>query len=535
MAQATGGIAVGSGLYLRKATGLVREVNRWDAVVLNLFFINIPLGVLLITQAPVIWPGVDMVLGMVLTTVILIAPISMYAFMASAMPRAGGDYVYVSRIIHPAVGFIINLALTVVGILFSAVFAAWMSIVGLSPILATLGTVLNNSQLTSLSAQLSTQPWEFGIGVVTILLCGALNLFGWRVVIPTMRVMIAIVLAALVVVIVLMLGTDSSAFAKVFAKYGSYSGVITAAQQHGFAVGATSDAGKILAFIALGFTVVGLATLPAYTAGEVKTPSRSLVVSMVGGLIIAGALVALMAGLAYRTFGPDFLGGMTYLSANDPKDYPNLPPPFFFLYASMLTGNIVLLLLIGIGFILAIFAGMFVIWLQATRNFLAYSLDRVLPDWLADVSPRFHTPVRINVLVTVITLVILVVYVYGPTNLFGFVYSAALLQAIVFSVTAIAAILFPYRARDLFESSPYSQRIAGIPIITILGVVSLVEYLYFAYVLGTNSAIGANVASGLISIAVIFILPIPIYVISYLVQRSRGVNIMLALKELPPE
>src|SRR6266571_142031 len=64
MAQAAGGMAVGSGLYLRKATGLVREVNRWDAVVLNLFFINIPLGVLLITQAPVIWPGVDMVLGM---------------------------------------------------------------------------------------------------------------------------------------------------------------------------------------------------------------------------------------------------------------------------------------------------------------------------------------------------------------------------------------------------------------------------------------------------------------------------------------
>jgi basic amino acid/polyamine antiporter, APA family len=535
MAEASGRMAVGSGLYLRKATGLVREVNRWDAVVLNLFFINIPLGVLLITQAPNIWPGVDMVFGMLLTTVILIPPILMYAFMAAAMPRAGGDYVYVSRIIHPAAGFIFNLALTIIGILFAAVFAAWMSVVGLSPSLATLGTVLNNGALTSLGAQLATQPWEFGIGLASILLCGVLNLYGWRVVIPTMRVMIVIVLAALLVVIALMVGTDSKGFAGIFAKYGSYSGVISAAQQHGFQVGASSDPGKILGFIALGFTVLGLSTLPAYTAGEVKTPSRSLVVAMIGGLLVAGALVAIMSGLAYRTFGPDFLGGMTFLSNNDPKDYPKLPPPFFFLYASMLTNNILVLLLISVGFIVAIFAGMFTTWLQATRNFLAYSLDRVLPDWFAEVSPRFHTPTRINMLVTAISVLILTVYVFGPTSLFGFVYSAALLQAIVFSVTAISAILFAYRAPDLFEASPYPHRILGIPVITILGVVSLVEYIYFAYVLATNAGIGANVASGLISIAVIFLIPIPIYVISYLLQRRRGVNIALAFKELPPE
>jgi amino acid transporter len=285
----------------------------------------------------------------------------------------------------------------------------------------------------------------------------------------------------------------------------------------------------------LGFTVLAHAQMPAYAGGELKTPRITTVFAMIGTVLVSGIILTIMAALAYHTFGWRFLGGMTYLFNRDPKAYPNIPPPFFFLYASMLTNNAIIVIFIGLAFVLAVFTGQFAPYVVSTRNLLAYSLDRILPNWLTEVNPRYHTPARVNALVAVIAVIILWVYVYGPANLFAFVYSAALLQAVVFMFTALSAILFAYRVPDVFASSPYNQRLGRIPLITILGIVSFIEYAYFAYVLATNSDIGANARTGIISVLVLFLIGIPVYVISYLVNRSRGVDVTLAFHELPPE
>ena len=71
--------------------------------------------------------------------------------------------------------------------------------------------------------------------------------------------------------------------------------------------------------------------------------------------------------------------------------------------------------------------------------------------------------------------------------------------------------------------------------IALLGLVAMVEYGYFAYRLYTDDAIGANIDSGLIAVAILLTIGIPIYAISYFVQRRRGVDITLASRELPPE
>ncbi len=524
------------GLFVRKTTGLVREVSRSDALILNLFWINLPLGFLVIVTAPAIWPGVNLVVGMLLTAVLLAVPILMYGFLASAMPRAGGEYVYLSRIIHPAVGFVVNFALTLTLVMVAGMYAGWMSVVGFSPVFAALGSVTGNQDLTNLATTLSSQPWEFGIGVVTILLLGTLNLFGWRAILPIMRVIVGLMLLSFVIMVVLMATNDTTSFANKFAHFGSYSGVIQAAKAAGYGAGSPSDFGKILAFLPLGFTLLGLAQFPAYAGGEIKTPATSMAFSMVGGLLVAGVIAATLGGLAYHAFGADFIGSMTYLIANAPSKYPaGLPAPFLFLYTAMLTNNIALLIVMSVGWLAAIFAGMFVLWVASTRNFLAYSLDRVFPDWLAEVSPRFHTPTRINALITGAAIVILAVFVWGPVSLFGIQFSGALLQAGAYAIVSIGAILFAFRATALFEASPFRQKIGGIPLIALLGIGGLIQYLYYAYLIATVSAIGANVPSGLIAVVVLALVGIPIYIIAYLVQKSRGVDITMAFRELPPE
>src|SRR5262245_32424087 len=98
------------GLFTRQATGLVREIGTLDAFLLNIFWINLFVGILIYTQAPAIFPGVNMWLGFLVSTLVLVAPALVYAILSATMPRAGGDYVYISRIFHPALGFLCSFA-----------------------------------------------------------------------------------------------------------------------------------------------------------------------------------------------------------------------------------------------------------------------------------------------------------------------------------------------------------------------------------------------------------------------------------------
>jgi hypothetical protein len=143
--------------------------------------------------------------------------------------------------------------------------------------------------------------------------------------------------------------------------------------------------------------------------------------------------------------------------------------------------------------------------------------------------------VRITGLISVIAIAILAVFVWGPVELFNIQFSATLLYAIVFFLAGLAAFLFSYRAAALFAASPFNKRVGGVPVIALLGLGAMIEYGYFAYKLYTDDAIGANINSGLIAVAILLTIGIPVYAISYFVQRSRGIDITLASRELPPE
>ncbi len=523
------------GLFARKSTGLVREVGRFDAIYLNIIYINIPLGLLVFTTAPYIWPGVNMAFAYALTVLVLLIPVGMYACLAAAMPRSGGDYIYIGRILHPFLGVIFAISFILIAGLFVSAFAAWLTLLGFNPMLMVLGIVLNNDGLQAITTTLGSPIWVFIIGVMGLGIVWALSLLGWRTVIPVMRVMFSVVALSLIITVILMATTNASEFSNIFSKYAPYQEIITAAQNAGYPVGATSSAGKVVPFIALGWTVLAFFMMPAYIGGELKSPRFTPLIGMMAGMVITGIIFVTVGWLAYHTFGPDFLGAMSFLFFEAAEAYPNLPEPMFFMFAMMLTNNIPLLLLIAVGFIFAIFTGMFIIAIANHRMILALSLDRVLPDWLAEVHPRFHTPVRINALFTIICVLFLALYVFGPPLLFGFVYSAAVLQAFSFLLTALAAIFFVKRARHIFEASPFNQRIGRLPVESLFGILSAIVYLFVIYVLTTNSDIGANDKVGLISIGIIAFTGIPVYFISRWVNRKRGVDITMAFRELPPE
>jgi basic amino acid/polyamine antiporter, APA family len=246
-------------------------------------------------------------------------------------------------------------------------------------------------------------------------------------------------------------------------------------------------------------------------------------------------LVAVLMALASRTFGNDFLGSATFLSNNGSKAYPFGSPSFFFFFVSMLTTSKILIALISLSFIVAFIVALPATFLIATRNLFAWSFDRILPDKVSQVDDRTHSPIIANVIVLAVTLIYLALIVWGSSKFLEIFFTAGLAEILTFFIVAIAAMAFPFTRRALYDGSAIKKSVAGIPVLAIVGLLSLAVYALFWYPLATNHTLGANTTTGWVATAIIAGIGILLYPISYLVNRARGVDLGLAFKQLPPE
>jgi amino acid transporter len=163
---------------------------------------------------------------------------------------------------------------------------------------------------------------------------------------------------------------------------------------------------------------------------------------------------------------------------------------------------------------------------------LAFSFDRLVPKRLGDVSDRFHVPVNATLVVLGLSLISLWVYVY--TSWLGF-FSQLFAVAFSFFVASIAAILFPYRRKELFESSPANKKLGGIPVMTLLGIANAVFMAAFIYENWTDSALGSNSIQSLALIVGVLILSFIVYWVIRAVRRSQGIDIDSLFAQIPPE
>src|SRR3972149_5289239 len=93
-------------LFVRKASGLVRSWSVFDAFIYATFSINlIALGLFIFSYC---WYFAgDLGTAVVVGGVFPMFEVIVYASLISAMPRAGGDYVWQSRILGRGLGFLL--------------------------------------------------------------------------------------------------------------------------------------------------------------------------------------------------------------------------------------------------------------------------------------------------------------------------------------------------------------------------------------------------------------------------------------------
>lgn len=492
------GTATGSGLFQRQATGLVREAGTWSTLIYNINFISIGLMLMFVLQLePAFYPGGDMV-GSFLMALLIVLPTSVvFSMLAAAMPRSGGDYVYVSRILGPRLGMISSWINTVWWFIYGGVPSAFFARFGLGPLFRSVGLISGNTALLDIGNWFITPEGTVITGVILIAALVTVFSLGLNVYFRIQNVLFAIAMIGLVLIAFILVTGSQAGFQENFDRFWapvtgsqtSYQAVLDAATAGGFTE-APADLYWTLVPITWIYLELVFNQSSAYIGGEVKRASRIQLWSMPISAVIAVGASILLILLFQGVVGTSFFGALGW----DPylADASVLKQPFalpFSEVAAYAAGNVFVALLIGIGFVFWSYTWLPGQILNASRNLLAYGIDGVLPARLGRVSERYHTPIFSLVVVGILSSIALWVYATNAdfatlTGIAAFIVS--------FIIVSVAAILFPYRKREVWASSPVAWTFGGLPVISIAGVLSLIACLVaeWCYLTDPLSGIG---------------------------------------------
>ncbi len=549
-----------SPFFVRKATGLVRDFSAWDMLFLNVVSFGGAWSIIYALEYVPTYGGNPLV-ALLLTAPGILALLGVYYIFQVSMPRSGGDYIFMGRVLHPAIALAANFA----GYAFFLWFwigdaATVFTTSGLAQTLSVYGSLTGATWATNASTAF-TPVTTFIVGSIVIALFSAIVLTSSRWYFRIQNVAMVIAVVGLVVIIGLLASTNVSAFTGVLNNYAAKTGTSIAggAYQNATATGGGSVntdyfGGPTFFLIPLFFTVLFWVYVSNYTAGETKEVRRSAKTALFGSFAIIFLATFAVLGLAYNNLGSGFLAGAGgYALGSFTNPLPVLPN--LTLFAALLANNSLLVWFIGIGVI----AGFVLVAPQCmilmSRILFGYSFDRVIPTRVADVSERFHTPVK-GILVAAIGGEVFLAFLSGifggsfsagsSANLAFSLYSYAGLAAVgvTFTVVAISAILFPYRRKSLYETScPVKRRVLRVPVITWLGVVALAytlgTFIYYSTQYQSYFGAGSTLANDyypfLGVVAAMFIGAIVWFYVARWYRSKSGIPFDKAFQEIPPE
>jgi basic amino acid/polyamine antiporter, APA family len=548
-----------SAVFLRKATGLVRSWSTFDAFVYAFFSINlVTLGLYIISQMWFFEGGI--IPALLLSALIILAECVVYAGLIAVMPRAGGDYVWQSRILGGGVGFV--LAVTgwwFILWLWTPIYADMLRQIFFVPLLGVLG--MQGAALWF--------AWDatayFIVCVLTVAFVTVVIALGMRAYARVQRVCFWVGNAGLLAVCLLLLFSDNAAFragleANATRMFGAAPGVYDATIAAGQAAGAVTPlmGGSLSAIMLLMPYLVFFNLWPNWGAtlyGEVKGADdfKKNLWGMASALLATTALLVVFFLLVDKTITWEFLNNANaaYWSYRwgFSSDAPPLNVwPYPAMLATFVTTNPLLQLLVLLAMSMWFFGWAGTIFLSSTRVIFAAAFDRLLPEAVASVDPRTRTPVWALSLMVVPGLIVSALFVWNVFNFASLTLASTLVIAVTFLGSTVAAIVLPYTKPDLYRASPIAKySIAGIPLITVCGVIfaAFLVFLLYHWLLDPNALYGIgwsvnengvkNTAS-LVYMGVMYLLALAIYLgMRAYRRRAEGVDLDIVYKEIPVE
>jgi amino acid transporter len=574
-------------LYMRKATGLVREIGILTAVILAICNV-VGLGWQKRVFQSAGWTPLaenkyflgihPMVMAFFLGGLVIIVSMYCFAMLSAAMPRSGGGYIFISRILSPPLGFVatwfqfFSVAVSY-GMIAVAVFEALQIFGGLAfPTLGEQGWY-----------QALGGTWGmFLTGVVIVLIFSTIASFGAKMTGYMLQIMFWIPAAILVGVYILFLMASPAVMERGFgALFGGHTSIeyTKAAISHGLATVAAKNTywGAVFAaMLAAYWAYIGYAAA-SFVAGEVKeahkTLPRAMLISgvaiifiymtistllaragsMIGTQTVGGDQFSLMSAIAFLRNGTcDVCGGAWADKIGLPSVGAWMP-----MFAAMQAAGM------GLKWFLFLIVLFSMFWvandippfiLTTSRMIFAMAFDRLLPPRLADVNEKWHSPVNAVIFTSVVAIIFgctseadlfsksglwlgsLVHSVFNPA---GAINATDLWDVLFFGTVAVAAMLFPILKPEIFQRSAFR---ASKNVTIVLGALAVLGNLWALWIFafdknGWNLLHIKDLDTAMPALFTVFLGLVGVLIYWYYANEARrtGVNMKTIFTDIPPD
>lgn len=528
-------------LFVRKSSGLIRTVGTRGAIYFGVHCISLSSsGILVFYSVAGLWPGSNLLLVLTLSAILCAMHAYTYSQIGAAAPRAGADYTLASRTLSPWLAFPASFALVLFSGLVAGSLIAWIPTVALPAFLRATGVLYDQAWAGDLATFAQSQAGILVFGTAGVLITLISLFFPTRTVIRVMGIGFVLGLAAWAVILFSLASGSADTFVGNWNNYvpnGQYNQVIQTAQDNGM-VFDRSFGNSVLAGLIMGFWIFYGYYIPTFFAGEVKEAPKTLLWGAWGSLAITWAIFAGGVFLFTRFVPSDWMAAQGWLFINGASlKEPFQAEPFVTFYASVLQPNVIFFVIMAVGFIYTLINLAQTYFFYASRIMFAWSFDRIVPEWIAEVHAETGSPRNAVLLIAVLAELGVVASAFYSVLFvqLNFVFYAA----ITMIAPIVAAILYPYLKRHLWEQGAGHVRatIAGVPTMTLVGIGTLAFILLLVASPFIWPAVGFGSQQGqaLAIFGAIVIAGVAIFAAARWYRRSQeGIDIMATFQEIPP-
>ncbi len=535
-------------IFVRRASGLVRELSWFDVLIWSLagpaasgmtYYAVKMLG------DPTAYGGNE-VLAFFLAGLMFLPIVIAAMAIASSFPRSSSLYVFVSRVVHPIVGYIPFWYYVVMSLTLSAGFLMVLGIKAMAGAFAVAAIGSNDTHLLSIAKTLTHPTTGFYISVLMIVILWIFNYFGVKTIKWSMRIITIIPLTITIFVLGGMAFEGPNAamhgFDKIFGA-GAAQQVMNAAFKGGTYFGTSIDP---LVSVGVGMGTYGMLlwTLWAWTAletvtfvgSEVKNPGKSYIKGYIAGWIAVLILYLVNAAVVPWSGNYDFLAAYSYLAGNYPDVLTKMFPVFQGMYppagsvplvAALIWPTPAIAITIGIAYFLWYFNTSAVLWVGAVRGLFSMAFDRLLPEKMTHVSARWAAPTWAN---HITFLLAFLGALLGLLDSMGSNLATGALAVLDFgglifvAPVGLALLMLPWWKPELYKRMTVQSKGLLVTVGVILFILGWWMLLFTAYYDATIQLMNTLVAA----------IGIIVFVAMVAINKKKGIPVEKVFSEIPP-
>jgi APA family basic amino acid/polyamine antiporter len=379
-----------------RKSGLVRQLSAWDVFLVNTF--GYALGIALTINPVFIGsfaPSAKIYIVLALGLVAALFNGFTYGLFSAIMPKTGGDYIYISRMIGMGYGFVASFGFTLAQLYGLALNCYWAFSQAVAPGIATYGMARHDQRLVSLATVVGQEKTSLLLGLSLMLVILGLALLGLRVTKWLFKAAFVVAMCGPVLLLVAFFSVTHAQFIQSFDSFMhssglsqiDYASIVEAGRAHQLDPHPGDWLIDSARALPLGFLMFLGFTYSAYMGSEVNEASKSQIRGIFWALGVGAFFFFIVMDRYYAVVGPAFNAalGVDSVSAQMPA---GTSMAFF---AGIILKNGFLNGLMNIGIVVWFLLVPLVILQVCSRNIQVWAVDYLFPEAMCGTN-RFGVP-----------------------------------------------------------------------------------------------------------------------------------------------